>query len=143
MHPVLSLADNLSTALQKKSLSAAEGQRMAADTVRALEKLWSEEEKFWKDVQSELSTWMWKSHNFHVVGELQLDSIPEQLLLISLPLEEVYRPVYYNAVDSIIAGIKDRFDQPRSQQRWQRLCRSKPASNGCIWQVLQKLQESI
>ena len=31
MHPVLRLADNLSTALQKKSLSAAEGQHMAAD----------------------------------------------------------------------------------------------------------------
>ena len=61
--------------------------------------------------------WMLKSHNFHVVGELQLDSIPEQLLLISLLLlEEVYRPVYYNAVDSIIAGIKDRFDQPGLRQ---------------------------
>ena len=118
-HKVLRLADNLSTALQKKSLSADEGQRMGADTVRALEKLRSEEEfeKFWKDVQSKLST--------VDVEEPQLPRrrrAPARLHTgtaapyFPSTLEEVYRPVYYNAVDSIIAGISDRFDQPGLRQ---------------------------
>ena len=92
---------------------------MAADTVRALEKLRSEEEfeKFWKDVQSKLST--------VDVEEPQLPRrrrAPAQhhtgtaAPYFPSTLEEVYRPVYYNTVDSIIAGIKDRFDQPGLRQ---------------------------
>ena len=50
-HLVLQPADNLSNALQKKSLSAAEGQRMVHEMLHTLEQLRSDEfQKFWKGV---------------------------------------------------------------------------------------------
>ena len=118
-HLVLQVADNLSVALQQKSLSAADGQRLAQETIRALQKLRSEDEfsKFWSGVLTRQSSLD--------VGEPEMPrrrKAPARLEVgsstPSFPscVEDHFRPMFYQAIDTIINSIRERFDQPSLKQ---------------------------
>lgn len=113
-HLILQLADNLSKALQQKSLSAAEGLGMAQKTLQSLKFLRSDKEfeKFWEEVMA-------KQEQFGV-NEPQLPRkrrAPARLedgqAAPHFPqsVEDHYRPIYFQAIDSIVSAIQERFDQ--------------------------------
>lgn len=112
---VLRLADNLSCTLQKKELSAAEGNSAALLTCDALSALRStaEFERFWCIVLDKASEVgidepslprRRKTPRHLEIGEGSSD-YPSSV-------KEYYRPQYFEAFDLIVGCIKDRFDQP-------------------------------
>jgi hypothetical protein len=113
---LLNHTDNLSKALQSARISAAEGQKVAEMTVRTLQSLRSEETfaLFWNKVTKAACDLgvndpvlprqrkRPKRHDSGI-GEAR---IPE-----SDTVEDYYRPIFYEALDLIVNGIKERFDQ--------------------------------
>ena len=110
--------DNLSKALQKKTISAAEGQEVGKMVIVTLAILRTEESYslFWKKVESMASS--------VTVGEPQLprrrrlptryeDGMGSYEFHDSPMLH--YRQLYYEAIDIIVSCLKDRFDQPGYQ----------------------------
>ena len=114
MEVLLRHTDNLSKSLQKKSLSAAEGQRLASLTLDVLKTL-RDEDNF-------------KSFYAHIVQDqvrFQIDGptlprkrrAPQQLLIgttsgdFHTDPEDRYRQIYYEALD-FVQAVSDRFDQP-------------------------------
>ncbi len=112
---LLKHSDNLSKTLQASSMSAAEGQKIADMTVRTLQSIRSDENflLFWKSINQKA-----KDHGIdepvlprrrkrprrYEDGASEGD-VPESV-------ESLYRRTYYEALDLIIRGIKERFDQP-------------------------------
>ena len=111
---VLSLADNLSRSLQKKHLSAAEGQAMAALTIQSSKALRTDHEFgfFWR----ELMTWQ-------MVAGVDEPSLPRRCKVPShlevgessghfpSTLEDHYQPIYFATLDTIVYCISSWFDQ--------------------------------
>ena len=112
---ILRHTDNLSRTLQHKIISAAEAQEIARMTVRTLKSIRSDEafDLFWAKVSS--------TAELLDVGEPHLPrrhKLPRRIDegtstgdFHSTP-KEYYRQHYYQAVDTIIMCITDRFDQP-------------------------------
>ena len=106
--------DNLSKTLQRSTVSAAEGQRVAAPTLTTLEKIRTDEDfnLIWKLVQK-------KASHFDI-SEPKLPhkrKAPKRFCSwewrVSLStVEEHYRKYYYEVLDLIISSIRKRFDQP-------------------------------
>ena len=107
--------DNLSKTLQLKSLSAAEGQRLAKLTTQVLQSLRDEDQ--------------FKSFYEHVLQDqvrFEVDAptlprkrkVPQQFQIgttggdFHAAPEDRYRQVYYEALDFVVRAIGDRFDQP-------------------------------
>lgn len=112
---ILRHSDNLSSTLQHKSISAAEGQRVASMTIQTFRSIRNDEsyDLFWKRVDLKV-----KSLG---VSEPQLPrrrKAPKRYEIGSSAgdfhenPEDYYRQVYYQALDLIINCIEDRFDQP-------------------------------
>lgn len=112
---LLKHADNLSSTLQHKTLSAAEGQEIAQMTVQALKALRDDE----------TCHLFWMKANLRAtdlgVGEPQLprrrkvprrfdDGLSEGAF--HEDPESLYRQQYYEAIDSIVNCIENRFNQP-------------------------------
>ena len=107
-------SDNLSKTLQSKRMSAAEGQ-LASMTVKTLQLLRTDENfsLFWTKV-------------LKLTNDLEVDEpalprrrkAPKRYEIGSsegdfpLEVEAYYRQIYFEALDLIICGIQDRFDQP-------------------------------
>lgn len=82
---ILRHADNLSKTFQSKTISAAEGQRLAEVTVMTLTKIRSEENfhLFWELAMRYLAL-MWKSHSFQDKEKSQEGSKQEMESLMFL-----------------------------------------------------------
>ena len=112
---LLTHSDNLSKTLQTASMSAAEGQKIADMTVRTLQSICSDENflLFWKLINQKASD--------HGIDEPVL---PRQRKRprryedgasegdFSDSVEHLYRRTYYEALNLVISGIKERFNQP-------------------------------
>ena len=109
--------DNLSATLQKISLSATDAKDLANLTVQALKKI-RNDDCFKAFYETTLS----KKQRFHAdVGEPEVPRkrkaparFEEGTGAPSFPKtpEDLYRRVYFEALDSIIAAIEERFEQP-------------------------------
>lgn len=107
--------DNLSKSLQIKSLSAAEGQRLASLTLHVLKSLRDEDnfKNFYARVLQD-----------QVRFQIDDPTLPRkrrapQRLLIGTTSgdfhtspEDRYRQIYYEALDFVVQAVSDRFDQP-------------------------------
>ena len=107
--------DNLSQTLQKKTISAAEGQQVGRLVIGTLSSLRTEESYnlFWEKAAT-----VAKSVD---VGEPQVPrqrKMPKRYddgLATGTPHDSpklYYRQLYYEAIDNIIDGLKNRFEQP-------------------------------
>ena len=112
---ILRLVDNLSCTLQKKELSAAEGQVAANVTIKVISALRTDEEFdiFWQNVVKKSETVdvskprmprKRKAPNQYETG-IGEGSHPESP-------KDLYRSTYYATIDRILSSIRDRFDQP-------------------------------
>lgn len=111
---ILRNCDNLSKALQKESVTAAEGKKMATLTVQTLQTMRNDEQfaLFWEKVKK-------RQHDLKI-DEPQLPRkkrIPKRLDDGSQPynpvsVEEMYRKYYFEALDLAVNCIKDRIEQP-------------------------------
>ena len=112
---ILRLVDNLSCTLQKKELSAAEGQVAANVTIKVISALRTDEEFdiFWQNVVKKSETVnvseprmprKRKAPNRYEagIGEGSHPKSPKDL----------YQITYYATSDRILSSIRDRFDQP-------------------------------
>ena len=111
---ILNITDNLSKTLQTASLSAAEAQAIAAETVKTLKRMRSAEMfgLFWKHVEclrrrtdTEEPTLPRKRRvpaRYEIGGEGFHSSTPE----------DHYRRSYFEAIDLAVTSIEDRFNQP-------------------------------
>ena len=108
---LLKHSDNLSKALQKSSISAAEGQSLAKLTVQTLNSLKTEEmfDGFWsKNLK----------HSENLVGEPELKrprKIPKKLerpepKIYSSP-KEYYQEIYFDSLGKLTSYIEERFHQ--------------------------------
>ncbi len=112
---LLSHSDNLSKTLQSSSMSAAEGQRIAEMTVHTLQKIRDNEsfDLFWQRVLL-----LVKENGVNDPELPRLRKRPRKYSNmtseeeIPVAVEDIYRPIYYEALDLVINGIKSRFDQP-------------------------------
>jgi len=113
---ILKQTDNLSRALQKSSLSAAEAQYIASLTVSTLAKIRTDQSfQFFFTLVKKLGQDLG-------VGELVLPrkrKVPRHLddghassCFFSETVEDWYQSAYFEALELVIEGIKDRFDQP-------------------------------
>ena len=112
---ILRHSDNLSKTLQHKTLSAAEGQRIAKLTVSVLQKICSDDNvaAFYQRVIQEQTRFgvadpcvprKRRAPQRFEVGSSTGD-------FLATP-EAHYRRIYYGAVDHVVEAIQDRFDQP-------------------------------
>ena len=107
--------DNLSKSLQKKSLSAAEGQRLARLTLEVLKSLRTEDnfKKFSARVIRDQTTF---EVNNPALPRKQ--RTPQRLQIgttsgdFHLSPEDRYRQIYYESLDYVVQAVADRFDQP-------------------------------
>lgn len=99
----------MSKTLQKESLSAAEAQGIAKQTLQTLQSI----ELFWKNVDrlrertntgEPVLPRKRKAPRCFEIG----DGDPHQ----SSTVEDHYRQIYFEALDLVISGIQDRFNQP-------------------------------
>ena len=112
---ILKITDNLSKTLQKSSLSAAEAQHVAALTVTTIRKMRSDEDF---DLFFQLLLSMQKSKGTNPPKLPRKRKAPRRFsegtgeAYHSPTVKEHYRRQYYEAIDSTIATIEKRFDQP-------------------------------
>ena len=112
---ILSHSDNLSKTLQRKDISASEGQAVTEMTVKTLQSVRSEKnfKLFWQKVtrlsesvdicEPQLPRPRKRPRRFEV-GEAEAE--------FSETVEDHYRKIYFEALDLIIACVNDRFNQP-------------------------------
>ena len=107
-------SDNLSKTLQKRDISAADGQSVARMTVKTLESVWTEEGFyiFWRLVMKAKSQF-----------DLSNPCVPRSRKRpvryeegyanaeFHTEAESFYRQIYYQALDTITSSRKERFDQ--------------------------------
>lgn len=112
---VLRHTDMLNQTLQKKTMSAAEGQEVARMTISTLESI--------RDDTSFVA--FWQKLNGLVdgcdIGEPTLPRkrrVPSKLEdglaspVFPSSIEDHFRRIYFEAIDNVIGGLKDRFEQP-------------------------------
>jgi hypothetical protein len=113
---ILSHSDNLSSTLQKSDISAAEGQAVAAMTVKTLSSIRSHQcfDQFWGKmtkragdlgVNDPLLPRQRKTPRRFETGSSDSHTYPETP-------KDYYKPIYFEAIDLITTCISDRFNQP-------------------------------
>ncbi len=111
---VLNHADNLSKSLQSKTISAAEGQKLAEMTMKVFSKIRSIEqfELFWTTITKKASTLDIDKPSLprNRKRPKRYDSESEQYCPITV--QELFRKHYFEILDHAINSIKSRFDQP-------------------------------
>lgn len=121
---VLQVADNLSKALQQKTLSAAEGQKLAAATVTALQNLRTSEkfQSFWHDILEKQTSLDVREPALPRKRKAPARFDPGNATSASFPatVEDLYRPIYFAAFDNTVTAIQDRFKQ-RGYEQYQHL----------------------
>ena len=113
-HLILSHSDNLSRTLQSTDITASEGQNVMKTTVKVLESLRTEANftLFWSnvnlkrkdlDVMEPSLPRKRKRPARYEVGNAEAE--------FRETVEDQYRQIYYQAIDTIVGTIRDRFDQ--------------------------------
>ena len=112
---ILRHSDNLSKTLQHKTLSAAEGQRIAKLTISVLQKMRTDEQfaLFYQRVIQEQT-------RFGVADPClprkrrapQRFEVGSSTGTFHVTPEAYYRQIYYGALDHVVEAIHDRFNQP-------------------------------
>ena len=112
---VLRHTDMLNQTLQRKGMSAAEGQEVARMTKSCLESIRNDASftQFWQKVQVLADK--------YDIGEPRLPRkrrapcrLDDGMAPPEFPtsLEDHFRPIFFEAIDNVIGGLKDRFEQP-------------------------------
>ena len=112
---ILLITDNLSKTLQKESLSAGEGQELAKLTLQSLKNMRStdsfdlffslvEKVRHQTGCEEPVLPWKQKAPKHLEVGSSEG--------FHSASIQEYYRQLYFEALDLVITGITDHFDQP-------------------------------
>ena len=112
---ILKHSDNLSKTLQTMAMSAAEAQKIAQMTVRTLQSVRNEEDfmLFWTKVTKMASSIgvddpvlprQRKTPRRYDYGTAEGETPTD--------VQALYRPIFFEALDLVISGIKARFDQP-------------------------------
>ena len=111
---ILRYTDNLARALQAHNLSASAGQRMASVTVSALDGMRNETvfREFYDSVERSA-----KSLDIEEPAITRQRRPPKRIDSGTLPYKyqscrDMYRAIFYEAIDLITTGIRSRFDQP-------------------------------
>lgn len=111
---LLSMVDNLSRSLQAQKMSACEGQHLVGITLKALQKIRSEEnfDLFWKYVDLRRSSLDVSDPSLprkrKVPRRFEMgEAAPEH----SLTAKDHYRRIYFQAIDLIVSTIESRFEQ--------------------------------
>ena len=111
----LNHSDNLSKTLQSLHMSAAEGQKAAEMTVHTLQSMRDNDsfDLFWQRVlllakesgvnDPELPRPRKRPRRY--ANDTSEEDLPTTV-------EDIYRPIYFEALNLVIKGIKSRFDQP-------------------------------
>ena len=111
---LLRYSDNLARSLQAPSLSASDGHKMAMATLKALDSLRNEQcfDQFYIDATD-------KAKNLNVDDPVlpRKRRPPKKLDSGSTPFQfeschDMYKSIYFEALDLLCAGIRSRFDQP-------------------------------
>ena len=111
---LLRYSDNLARSLQAPSLSASDGHKMAMATLKALDSLRNEQcfDQFYIDATD-------KAKNLNVDDPVlpRQRRPPKKLDSGSTPFQfeschDMYKSIYFEALDLLCAGIRSRFDQP-------------------------------
>ena len=118
-HHLLSLADNLSVSLQSKRMSAAEAQELASLTLKALGELRSDTcfQSFWADLDKKR-----EACDIDIPAPPRRRKPPARYAIGDAPahfpesVEDHFRAIYFEAVDTVTGCIKQRFDQPGYKQ---------------------------
>ena len=111
---LLSHSDNLSKSLQHKSMSAAEGQQVARLTLEVLKKLRTSDnfQLFFAKVTSYQKKFLLEDPSLprkrHAPARIEVGSSSGYF---PSTVEDHYRAIYYEALDLIVEGITNRFDQ--------------------------------
>uniref|UniRef100_A0A8W8J9Y5 HAT C-terminal dimerisation domain-containing protein n=1 Tax=Magallana gigas TaxID=29159 RepID=A0A8W8J9Y5_MAGGI len=114
-YEILRHTDNLSRTLQKKDLSAAEGQHITELSLTTLSEMRNKDsfDTFWESLNNKLDDLD--------VSEPRLPrrrKMPKRLETGNAPPEfatsekELYKQMYYKALDLVMSCVKERFDQP-------------------------------
>lgn len=114
-YEILRHTDNLSRTLKKKDLSAAEGQHITELSLTTLSEMRNEDsfDTFWESLNNKL-------YDLDV-SEPRLPrrrKMPKRFETGNAPPEfatsekELYRQMYYEALDLVMSCLKERFDQP-------------------------------
>ena len=114
---ILIQTDNLSRTLQDSKCTAVEGQDVASNTVKTLRLIRNDSsfEGFWKLVQSEKERLEVDDPALPRKKRRQTridDHFYSDTTYNPPTVEEMYRKIYYEAIDYAISTITDRFDQP-------------------------------
>ena len=118
-HHLLSLVDNLSVSLQSKRMSAAEAQELASLTLKALGELCSDTcfQSFWADLDKKR-----EACDIDIPAPPRRRKQPARYAIGDAPahfpesVEDQFRAIYFEAVDTVTSCIKQRFDQPGYKQ---------------------------
>ena len=122
-HRLYSLTDNLSKMLQKEKMSAVSGQRLVDLTIKTWEGMHSDE-----NFKMFFDTVVKKAQKHPSIGAPSLPrkrNRPDYSILQYMEgygqgaaanhpqtVDDHYRQMYYEAIDVVVALIKDRFNQP-------------------------------
>lgn len=114
-YEILRHTDNLSRTLQKKDLSAAEGQHITELSLTTLSEMRNEDsfDTFWESLNNKL-------YDLDVSKPRlpRRRKMPKRFETGNAPPEfatsekELYRQMYYEALDLVMSCVKERFDQP-------------------------------
>ena len=113
---ILRHSDNLSKTLEKDEMSAAEGQSVAEMTAKMLDGIKSDE-AFWKVT-------LIRREKLGIDDPIlpRQRTLPvryregEPLPQYPTTIEEYFKQIYYNAIDSIVSTIRERFNQDGFQK---------------------------
>ena len=112
---ILKITDNLSRTLQKKSMSAAEGQSVAELTIKTLKSMRTD---------ANFNAFFSLCNCFREHTNINLPILPQKRKAPrryetgtgegshSATVEDHYRQAYFEVLDLVITGISDRFNQP-------------------------------
>ena len=116
---ILRHSDNLSKTLQKVEMSAAEGQSIAEMTGKTLERIRSNDafEAFWKVTLIRREKLAIDAPVLPRQRRLPARySEGEQLPQYPTNVDEYFKQIYFNAIDSIVSTIRERFNQDGFQK---------------------------
>ncbi|XP_062503892.1 zinc finger MYM-type protein 1-like [Corticium candelabrum] len=111
---LLNIVDNLSRSLQSSTISACEGQKLVSTTTTTIQSMRSDEcfDIFWKYVERKRLSLQVPSPTLPRRRKVPRQfEVEEGATVHPVEVKEIYRRAYFEAIDLILAAVKDRFHQ--------------------------------
>ena len=111
---LLNIVDNLSRSLQSSTISACEGQKLVSTTTTTIQSMRSDEcfDIFWKYVERKRLSLQVPSPTLPRRRKVPRQfEVGEGATVHPVEVKEIYRRAYFEAIDLILAAVKDRFHQ--------------------------------